>query len=470
MPFLPLFLDLSRGAVILVGAGALAEAKLAVLRARGADVRWYPMSDDASGNPPAGNGKLEVVKGELGEGDFAGAVAVVLASGGEFDERLARVANEHHLPVNVVDRPELSTFIFPAIVDRGDVVIAISTGGTAPVLARRLRERIETIIPENIGALAAFIGRWRQQLRARFGAGWNTRQFWERFVDSNMGRDVLEGRSVEAETWMNALSAQDVRSHKIEIGAVALVGAGPGDPDLLTLKALHALQDADIVLYDELVSSETLDRVRRDAAKIYVGKRKGKPGESVDAINQRMIAAAKAGARVVRLKGGDPFIFGRGGEELEALREAGIPVSIVPGITAALGCAAEAQIPLTYRREATRLVLLTGHRADEADAIDWSGLTAPETTLAIYMGHSSAAAIRDGLIAAGRDPNTPAAVIARGTRADSQTVTGALKDLPSLAEQTGDGPALLVIGSVVAHGEDWNRQALEERLASVELA
>lgn len=468
MSFLPLFLDLSRGAVILAGAGAPAQAKLALLRTRGADVRWYPMSDDALENPPAGNGKLEIVRGEPGTVDFAGAVAVVLASG-DSDERLALRAKEHHLPVNVVDRPELSTFVFPAIVDRGDVVVAISTSGTAPVLARRLRERIEAVIPENIGTLATFIGRWRQQLRARFGAGTNTRQFWEHFIDSNMGRNVLEGRSAEAETWMNALSAQDLQSHGSETGSVALVGAGPGDPDLLTLKALHKLQDADIVLYDELVSPETLDRARRDAAKIYVGKRKGKPGESVDAINQRMIAAAKAGARVVRLKGGDPFIFGRGGEEVEALREAGIPVSIVPGITAALGCAAEAQIPLTFRREATRLVLLTGHRADEADAIDWSGLTDPETTLAIYMGHSSAVSIRDGLIAAGRDPNTPAAVIARGTRADSQTVIGMLKDLPSLARQTGDGPALLVVGGVVAHGKDWDKQTLEEHLKSLEL-
>ena len=243
-------------------------------------------------------------------------------------------------------------------------------------------------------------------------------------------------------------------------GTVFLVGAGPGDPDLLTLRALQVLQDADIVFHDELVTDAVLDRARRDAKRVFVGKRRGEPGIGQDEINRRMIDAAKSGRKVVRLKGGDAFVFGRGGEEIERLREENIPVVIVPGITAALGCAAEAEMPLTFRNEATRLSFVTAHRADEAAAVDWSGLSGKETTVVVYMGLASAAAVRDGLVKAGRDPATPAAVLARGTRPDSRAVVGRLDDLPKLAAAAGEGPALLVIGEVVAHSKPW-RETLE---------
>jgi uroporphyrin-III C-methyltransferase/precorrin-2 dehydrogenase/sirohydrochlorin ferrochelatase len=239
---------------------------------------------------------------------------------------------------------------------------------------------------------------------------------------------------------------------------VQIVGAGPGDPDLLTLKAFHALQSADIVLTDDLVSSEILSRIRRDAEIVHVGKRKGHPGIGQEAINRRLIAEAKAGRNVVRLKGGDPFIFGRGGEEREALEAEGIAVTVVPGITAALGCAAEAGVPLTLRKEATRLSIVTANTAntaDGADKIDWSGLADRTTTVAVYMGLTAAAAVRDGLVAAGRDPQTPVAVLARGTRPDSRSITGTLSQLPALAAAAGEGPALIVIGDVVAHSRAW---------------
>ncbi len=239
-----------------------------------------------------------------------------------------------------------------------------------------------------------------------------------------------------------------------------LVGAGPGDPDLLTLRALQVLQDADIVFYDELVTEPVLDRVRRDAKRVFVGKKRGEPGIGQDEINRRLVEAARAGRRVVRLKGGDAFVFGRGGEEVAQLREHNIPVVIVPGITAALGCAAEAELPLTLRNEATRLSFVTAHRADEAEAVDWSGLADKQTTVVVYMGLASAAAVRDGLVAAGRDPATPAAVLARGTRPDSRATVGQLDELPKLAASVGEGPALLVIGEVVAHSAPW-REALE---------
>jgi len=243
-------------------------------------------------------------------------------------------------------------------------------------------------------------------------------------------------------------------------GTVFLVGAGPGDPDLLTLRALQVLQDADIVFHDELVTDAVLDRVRRDAKRVFVGKRRGEPGIGQDEINRRLVDAAKAGRKVIRLKGGDAFVFGRGGEEIERLREQNIPVVIVPGITAALGCAAEAELPLTFRNEATRLSFVTAHRADEAAGVDWSGLSDKETTVVVYMGLASAAAVRDGLVEAGRDPATPVAVLARGTRPDSRAVVGRLDDLPKLAASAGEGPALLVIGEVVAHSKPW-RETLE---------
>jgi uroporphyrin-III C-methyltransferase/precorrin-2 dehydrogenase/sirohydrochlorin ferrochelatase len=257
---------------------------------------------------------------------------------------------------------------------------------------------------------------------------------------------------------MLARAVEATSRPQVKSGIVHLVGAGPGDPDLLTLKALHALQGADVVFYDELVASEILDRARRDAERVFVGKRRGEPGIGQDEINRRLAEAARKGLSVVRLKGGDPFIFGRGGEELEYLRAADVAVTVVPGVTAALGCAAETGLPLTFRDEASRLVLITAHRAEEAAAVDWSGLADTQTTVVVYMGLASAAAVRDGLIAAGRDPGTPAAVLARGTRPDASTVVGDLKDLPSLAAQAGEGPALLVIGQVVTRSDAWREQ------------
>ena len=241
------------------------------------------------------------------------------------------------------------------------------------------------------------------------------------------------------------------------MGHVTLVGAGPGDPDLLTVKALRALQDADIVFYDELVSSEVLDRARRDAARLPVGRRVGKPGIGQDAINKLLIEAAQSGQRAVRLKGGDPFIFGRGGEEIEALRHAGVAYSVIPGITAGLGAAAQFETPLTYRQEALRITFLTAHKAKDAEAVDWSVLTDVKMTVVVYMGMTAAPSIRAGMLAAGRSPRTPVGVFARVTRPDAQAVVGTLADLPSLVERIESGPAVLVIGDVVAHSAPWRQ-------------
>ena len=457
MRFLPLFLDLSAGPIALIGASPAALNKLRLLRSAGAHVRWYAGDADvaeevllASAHP----GRVEIALSDPLTADFSQFVAVIAAVGGPLDLAIAARARENNTPINVVDRPDLSTFIVPAIIDRDQVVVAIGTGGASPVLARRLRERIEALLPARIGDLAALLGRYRGQFARTRHASNSLRRFWEQVIDGPIGVAALAGRWREAEAAL-VRAIERARQPQENTGAVYLVGAGPGDPDLLTLKALHALQNADVVFYDELVTAEILDRARRDAERIFVGKRRGQPGIGQDQINVRLLEAARKGGNVVRLKGGDPFIFGRGGEELEFLRAAGVPVVIVPGVTAALGCAAEAGLPLTFRNEASKLVFVTAHRADDASTTDWPQLADSQTTVVVYMGLSSAAAVRDGLIAAGRGPQTPVAVLSRGTRPDAKQIVGRLADIAALAAQVGDGPALLVIGEVVARSDAW---------------
>ncbi len=322
MRFLPMFLDLSAATVVLVGSGAQAIAKLHLLRAAGANVRWFSPEADVAEESLLANhyaGHIGITIGEPGGRDLTGALAVVSSAGREIDERVAALARSAGVPVNVVDRPDLSTFIFPAIVDRGDVVVAIATGGASPVLARRLRERIEAILPARVGEFASLMSRYRCRLaevRRRVPA-LSLRRFWERVIDGPIGAAFLAGRTREAEAALARAIDDPIAAIEDRQGVVHLVGAGPGDPDLLTLRALHALQAADVIFYDELVGPEILDRARRDAERVFVGKRKAAPGIGQAEINRRLIEAARAGHCVVRLKGGDPFIFGRGGEELE---------------------------------------------------------------------------------------------------------------------------------------------------------
>jgi len=473
MRFLPLFLDVRAGTVALIGAGPAAQNKLRLLRAAGADVRWYCGDVDAAEEmllASAPSGRLELSLSDPLQANFREFRMVVAATGALLDDEVAALARAANVPVNVVDRPELSSFIFPAIVDRGEVVVAIGTGGASPVLARRLRERIEAMLPARIGELATLLRRYRGRLaEARHGAHL-VRRFWEKAVDGRIGAAVVAGRGREAEAALIRDIAnidKETRSKQSRpTGTVHLVGAGPGDPDLLTLRALHALQGADVVFYDELVTPGILDRARRDAERVFVGKRRGAPGLGQDEINRRLRDAAREGHNVVRLKGGDPFVFGRGGEEVDYLRRHDVPVIVVPGITAALGCAAEAGLPLTLRSAATRLCLITAQRADQALETDWSGLADPYTTVVVYMGLAAASAVRDGLIAAGRDPRTPVAVLARGTRPDAASVTGSLQALETLAAQVGEGPALIVVGEVVAHSDPWLAARAAQEIAA----
>src|SRR5664279_1813747 len=471
MRFLPVFLDLQTGPVLLVGAGDLARAKLRLLAAAGARVRWFATDGQhhLNGLAEGDVARVELAAGDPLTADLGGLIAILCAGAGDIGIAMSARAKAVGLPVNVMDDLAHSTFIFPAIVDRGDVVVAVGTGGASPVVARRVRERIETVLPARIGDLAGFIGRWRKTIHGRIPEFALRRRFWERVVDGPIGALVLAGRGKEAETALENISDASAFADASgkPAGVVTLVGAGPGDPDLLTIKALRALQDADVVFYDELVSPEVLDRARRDASRIAVGRRVGKPGIGQDAINKLMIEAARSGRRAVRLKGGDPFVFGRGGEEIEALREAGIAFSIIPGITAGLGAASQFEVPLTFRHEALRITFLTAHKAKDAEAVDWSVLTDQKMTVVVYMGMTAAPSVRSGLLAAGRSPQTPVGVFARVTRPDAQAEVGTLQELPSLVEKIDGGPAILIIGDVVARSAPWRHQNLNLVIAEL---
>ena len=462
MRFLPIFLDLQAGPVLLVGAGDLVRAKLRLLLSAGARVRWFAVDGDyESGLDSEAAGRIERAGDPL-TADLKGVIAILCAGAGELGETVAKRAREAGIPINVMDDLAHSTFIFPAIVDRGDVVVAVGTGGSSPVVARRVREKIESILPARIGDLAAFIGRWRKPMQAHLPDMSSRRTFWERIVDGPIGELILSGREREAEQALRAIDNPEAFAS--ERGFVTLVGAGPGDPDLLTVKALRALQDADVIFYDDLVSPEVLDRARRDAARVSVGRRIGKPGIGQDATNKLMIEAARAGKRAVRLKGGDSFIFGRGGEEIAELREAGVAYAVIPGVTAGIGAAAQFEVPLTFRKKATRITFLTAHKTHDAEAVDWSLLTDVAMTVVVYMGITAAPAIRDGILAAGRSPKTPVGVFARVTRPDAKAVVGTLDQLPDLVTQVQNGPAILIIGDVVERSLPWRRSDFD-RLA-----
>jgi uroporphyrin-III C-methyltransferase/precorrin-2 dehydrogenase/sirohydrochlorin ferrochelatase len=473
MRFLPVFLDLQTGPVLLVGAGDLARAKLRLLAAAGAHIRYFATDGhhDVTGLGPDDAARVELAQGDPLTSDLNGVIAILCAGAGDVGVAMSARAKAVGLPVNVMDDLAHSTFISPAIVDRGDVVVAVGTGGASPVVARRVRERIEAVLPARIGDLAGFIGRWRKSIHSRIPEFALRRRFWERVVDGAIGALVLAGRRDEAEAALKNISdpsafAGALASGQAE-GRVTLVGAGPGDPDLLTIKALRALQDADVVFYDELVSPEILDRVRRDASRVPVGRRVGKPGIGQDAINRLLIDSAKSGQRAVRLKGGDGFVFGRGGEEVEALRAAGVAYSVVPGITAGLGAAAQFEVPLTFRNEALRITFLTAHKARDAETVDWSALTDEKMTVVVYMGMTAAPSVRSGLLAAGRSPQTPVGVFARVTRPDAQAAVGTLQELPGLIEKIDGGPAILIIGDVVAHSAPWRHQNLNQVISQL---
>jgi uroporphyrin-III C-methyltransferase/precorrin-2 dehydrogenase/sirohydrochlorin ferrochelatase len=437
----PLFLKLEGRPVLLVGAGSAAAAKLRLLSSAGARV---------------------TVAADIPSPETFGAVGLVFgATGNEADDRaVAERARAAGKLVNIVDRPELSDFTMPAIVDRGDIVVAVSTHGASPVLAQRVRAAIESVLPPGLGRLAQFAQRFRAAVQARIGENAARRRFWDQVLSGPIAAAVLAGDEKRAAR--DLIRAVNRGEPKAETGRVSLVGAGPGDPELLTLRAARALREADVIVYDKLVDPAVLEYARRDARRIFAGKSKGDHTLPQAEINALLVAEAKAGRHVVRLKGGDPFVFGRGGEELDALAAEHIRVEVVPGITAATGCAAYAGFPLTHRDHASSVVFISGHSKDGFSDLDWRALANPHQTVVVYMGVSAAGEVAGKLIQAGLSASTPVAIVENGTRWDQRVIKGDLQQAADLIRAHGvAGPALLVIGEVTRAAEAGLRAELK---------
>ncbi|HTE41294.1 MAG TPA: siroheme synthase CysG [Steroidobacteraceae bacterium] len=452
MTYFPIFLRLEQQPVLVVGGGAVAARKIELLRKARAKVTVVaPELCDAVAALVTNEcivHRAEEFKPEHLDGMR---LAIAATSRSAVNAWVAHQAEVRNIPINVVDDRELSRFIMPAIVDRSPVIVAVSSGGDAPVLTRRLREQLEAFLPTRLGRLAELAGSWRGKIKRRITDSTARRKFWERFFDGAAAADVLAGREEQALASIeHALRATNDEDQTWR-GEVALVGAGPGDPGLLTLRALRVMQNADVVLYDRLVSPEVLALARRDAKLINVGKSAGCAPIPQEQINALLVEHARAGQRVVRLKGGDPFIFGRGGEELETLAKQGIRFEVVPGVTAAVGCAAYAGIPLTHRDHAQVLTFVTGHhKVDGADdAVDWAALAKPGHTVVFYMGMQTLDHIVARLQASGAPPALSAAIIEHGTQSSQRVVLGTLTDLQERVREAQIGsPALLIVGEV----------------------
>lgn len=449
MRYFPLFADLRDRPCLVVGGGEVALRKARLLCAAGAVVTVNAPRLNATLAAWVSENRIAHIPGRFRPELLAGQLLAIAATDDrEINRQVWAEGNRRGVLVNSVDDPQASSFIVPAIVDRSPLVVAVSSGGAAPVLARRLRQWLETVLPRGLGALAQLAGVLRPKVKARLPVA-ARRAFWEAQFGGEFARHALAGRDREARKAFH-LGLEHTAAGPAPRGRVSLVGAGPGDPSLLTLKALQRLGEADVVLHDRLVGGEILALARRDAKLIPVGKHAG-GGCSQDRIHALMIRHAAAGRRVVRLKGGDPFIFGRGGEELAAVSAAGLACEVVPGITAALGCAAATGLPLTLRHSAHAVTLVTAQGGGDVDTLDWPALGAANHTIAIYMGAGRAAAVRDRLIGHGRDPATPVAVIQDGTTDNQRLAKGTLAELPDLfVRYTIGAPALIVVGETAA--------------------
>jgi uroporphyrin-III C-methyltransferase/precorrin-2 dehydrogenase/sirohydrochlorin ferrochelatase len=456
--YFPVFFDLKGQRVLVVGGGEVALRKVSLLQRTGALITLVSpeIAVELHERAAAAAGALTLIARAFEPGDLDGArLAIVATAERSINRWIAELADARHIPVNVVDDREASRFIVPAIVDRDPVLVAVSTGGTSPVLARRLRERLEAFIPKRFGELAVWLRGLREASQDRLRDTQERRRFFEAIVDGAAAKRFIEGDprgAMEvAHQLLAAVAEARVAGDAPAVGEVTLVGAGPGDPELLTLKALRALQDADVILHDRLVSPAILDLARRDATLIGVGKTAGCKSTSQQDINALLVEHAQAGRRVVRLKGGDPFIFGRGGEELETLVRAGIPFSVVPGITAALGIGAYAGIPLTHREHAHSVTFVTGHADKDGREPDWRALGAPGATAVFYMGLARLSIIVQKLTDHGAPGTLPAALVAHGTLPEQRVVTATLGSIAAAAARAElESPALLIIGEVVA--------------------
>ncbi|SMC21840.1 uroporphyrin-III C-methyltransferase / precorrin-2 dehydrogenase / sirohydrochlorin ferrochelatase [Andreprevotia lacus DSM 23236] len=459
MDYLPLFLKLHQQRCLIVGGGDVATRKARLLLQAGAALTIAAPELTAELAALRDAGQLQHKAGHYAATLLDGQRLVIAATDdAAINATVYTDCEARGILVNAVDDPGHCRFIVPAIVDRSPLVVAVSSGGNAPVLARMVKARLETWLPHGYGLLAALAGKLRDAVKQRLASETERRRFWEDALDSPAAEQAMGGDIDGAQARLLAQLEAGARN----AGAVYLVGAGPGNPDLLTFRALHLMQKSDVVLYDNLVSPQILELVRRDAERIYVGKKANNHALPQEEINQLLVRLAQQGKRVLRLKGGDPFIFGRGGEEIAELAAAGIPFEVVPGITSAAGASCYAGIPLTHRDHAQSVTFVTGHRRADEIELDWPRLVNPTETVVVYMGVKQAPSICQQLIAHGRAADTPVAIVERATWPDQRTIVGTLATLPALIEQhTVKPPALIIIGSVVSlHDQlDWRHAA-----------
>jgi uroporphyrin-III C-methyltransferase/precorrin-2 dehydrogenase/sirohydrochlorin ferrochelatase len=450
MKFLPIFLDIKDKPCLVVGGGGIATRKVFLLIRAGARVTVVAPQLTHELEEKKQQGQLQHLEREFEAADIKHQSVVIAATDNEAVNReVSELARQMNIPVNVVDAPELCSFTMPSIVDRSPVQIAISTGGASPVLARLLRAKLETVIPAAYGHLATLIEGYREKVKQRFSSIVEIRRFWESVLEGPVSDMLLAGKENEARQLLEK-AVEEGQAPSLE-GEVYLVGAGPGDPDLLTFKALRLMQQADVVVYDRLVSQGILDMVRRDAEFIYAGKERNKHAIPQENINSLLARLAKEGKKVLRLKGGDPFIFGRGGEEIETLMKEGVSFQVVPGITAAAGCAAYAGIPLTHRDYVQSCTFVTGHLKDGTTNLNWPALAHPGQTLVFYMGLHGVRSICENLVKHGLSDSTPAALVEKGTSPEQKVHIGTLNTLPDLVQSHDiKPPTLIIVGEVVA--------------------
>jgi uroporphyrin-III C-methyltransferase/precorrin-2 dehydrogenase/sirohydrochlorin ferrochelatase len=450
MDFLPLFFKLNGKTCLVIGGGAVAVRKANLLRGAQGNVfvvaeKFSPAMKTFIQNEACGSRERAFEDSDLDN------VQLVIAATNDsaLNARVSKLAHERQLPVNVVDNPALCSFILPAIVDRSPLVVAVSSGGQSPVLARLLRARLETLIPSAYGRLGLLMGRYRDAVKNDIEAPNKRRGFWESVLQGPIAEMVFAGKEAQAETLLQQ-TLDDKKNNKSDRGEVYLVGAGPGEPDLLTFRALRLMQQADVVLYDRLVSPGILDLCRRDADMIHVGKARSHHSVPQEEINHMLVRLAKEGHRVCRLKGGDPFIFGRGGEEIELLAQENIPFQVVPGITAASGCAAYAGIPLTHRDYSQSVRFVTGHLKDNTPDLEWSSLIQPRQTLVFYMGLVGLEHICKQLIKHGLSEQTPVALVQKGTTSQQRVLIGSLETMPAIIRNEHiQPPTIIIVGEVV---------------------
>lgn len=450
MKYLPIFYDLSVRPCLVVGAGDIAARKVRQLRKADASVTVIAPDICAELKALADSKEINYIEGVFIEALLDDKMLVIAATNDvAVNKQVSELAKARNIPVNVVDIPDLCSFIMPSIVDRDPVQIAISTGGASPVLARLLRSRLETLIPASYGRLAQLMGKFRAHVKQRYPVMQERRRFWEHILQGPVAEMIYAGQD---KTALNALekTLQEDEPFIAKAGEVYLVGAGPGDPDLLTFRALRLMQQAEVILYDRLVAPAIVDLCRKDAERIYVGKKRDQHSLPQTEINQLLVDLAKQGKRVLRLKGGDPFIFGRGGEEIELLSSAGVSFQVVPGITAAAGCASYAGIPLTHRDYAQTCVFVTGHMKDGNLDLNWDALVQARQTIAVYMGIVGLEKLSQELIAHGMPTSTPAALVQQGTTQNQKTYIGTIESLPGITEKNDvKPPTLIIIGEVV---------------------